>query len=31
MRAMAMAMRMVGNKEGEGGMAIAMVTRMVGK
>ncbi len=31
MRAMVMAMRVVGNKEGECGMAIATVTRMAGK
>jgi hypothetical protein len=31
MRAIAMAMRVVGNKEGEGGMAMVMVTRMAGE
>jgi hypothetical protein len=31
MRAIAMAMRGAGNKEGEGSMAKAMVTRMAGK
>jgi hypothetical protein len=31
MRAMATAMTVAGNKEGEGGMAMAMVTRMAGK
>ncbi len=31
MRVVAMAMRVVGNKEGEGSMAIAKVNRMVGK
>ncbi len=31
MRVEATAMRVAGDKEGEGGMAIAMVTRMVGK
>jgi hypothetical protein len=31
MRVMATAMRVVSNKEGEGGMAMATVTRMVGK
>ncbi len=30
MRAIAMAMRVVSNKEGEGGKAMAMVTRMAG-
>jgi hypothetical protein len=29
MRAMAMAMRVVGNKKADGGMAMATVTRMV--
>ncbi len=31
MRAMAMAMRVGGDKEGEGGMAMATVKRMAGK
>ncbi len=31
MRAMAMAMRVAGDKEGEGGKVMAMVTRVVGK
>ncbi len=30
-RVMAMAMRVAGNKEGEGGKAMAMATRMAGK
>ena len=31
MRAMPMAMRVVSNKEGEGGKAMVMVTRVVGE
>jgi hypothetical protein len=31
MRAMATAMRVAGDKEGEGGMAMVMVTRMAGE
>ncbi len=31
MRVVATAMRVAGNKEGEGGMVMAMVKRMVGK
>ncbi len=31
MRAIAMAMRVASNKEGEGGKAMAMVTRMAGE